>query len=137
MKKKETILGISIISIVAFFIYCRKQRKNDNPRIFYVKNTFRNYNGYIVPPFGIVIKNTEKDNADFHKHEMTHWKQWQSGGIFFLIDWLKEQKQKGYDLNKYEIEARKKSGETAYCQTNYIFCVRNGMAKAFNPNFRT
>jgi hypothetical protein len=137
VKNKETILSISIISVIAFVIYWKKQRKNDNPRTFYVKKPFGNYNGYIVPPFGVFIKKEEKDNKDFHKHEMTHWKQWQQGGINFLFDWLNQQKEKGYDYNKYEIEARKQSGETTYCQTNYTFCVRNGKAKAYNKQFRT
>lgn len=136
MKTKNIIILGSSIAVLFFIIYWNRQRKNNSPKVFYRKKPVGNYNGYIVPPFGIVIKETERDNKEFLEHEMTHWRQWQKGGLTFLIDWIREQRTNGYELNKYEIEARKKSGETKYCQTNYTNCVRNGKAKAYNPNFR-
>jgi len=45
-----------IASIIVFICYVNKQRKNNNPKIFYRKKLFNNYNGYILPPFGIFIK---------------------------------------------------------------------------------
>jgi len=129
-------LKITVIFILIFFIVWKLQRFNKNPTIFYVKKPFGNFNGYILPPFGVVIKNTEKGNTDFLTHELTHWAQWRENGVLFLIDYYNQQNKNGYKLNKYEIEARKKSGESEYCQTNYTECVRSGEAKAHNPNFR-
>lgn len=119
-----------------FVAYCMKQRKNDKPKIFYRKKLVNNYNGYITPPFGVFIKESEKDNQALIEHEMMHWKQFQREGFLpFLLNYGKEAVAKGYDKNPYEIEAR--TQETGYCKENYTECIRTGQAKtAFNPQFR-
>jgi len=124
------ILGIS-------FILNEYQKKNDNPKVYYKKHLLFGYNGFIIPMVGVFIKKTELGNKDFLTHEMTHWRQYQKEGLFgFLFGYCKEAINKGYEHNKYEIEARVKSGESVYCQTHYCECVKNGMAKAYNPDFR-
>lgn len=126
--------SISLALIV--YSHIQKQRKNDNPKIFYRKKLAGNYNGYIVPPFGVFIKESERENKALIEHELMHWKQFQREGLLsFLINYSKEARQKGYDKNPYEIEAR--TAEEGYCKENYTECVRNGTAKTVhNPNFR-
>lgn len=134
---KNILIGTGIIGTIVFIAYCMKQRKNDNPKIFSRKKLVNNYNGYIVPPFGVFIKESEKDNQALIEHELMHWKQFQRDGLIpFLVNYSKEASQKGYDKNPYEIEAR--TQETGYCKENYTECVRNGTAKTvYNPNFRS
>ncbi len=131
---KGLLIGGSIL--LAFAVYCKMQRKNDFPKIFYPKKPLRNYNGYIVPPFGVVIKESEKGNTALLEHEMVHWKQFQREGLVpFLVNYSKEAKKVGYDKNKYEKEAR--TVENGYCKENYTECVRKGWANTvYNPNFR-
>lgn len=131
------LIWIAAISILLFVFYCLRQRGNDNPKIFFRKKLFSNYNGYIIPPFGIFIKESEKNNTALIEHEMMHWKQFQREGLLpFLFNYSKEAMRKGYDKNSYEIEAR--TVETEYCKLNYTECVRNGSAiTAHNPDFRS
>ena len=133
--KKLAITGI--VGILGFALYCFNQRKNNTPKIFYRKRLVNNYNGYNIPPFGIFIKESEKDNKALIEHEKIHWKQFQKEGLIpFLFNYSKEQITEGYDKNKYEIEAR--TVEDDYCKLNYTECVRNGTAKtADNPYFRS
>ena len=136
--KAGNILAIGgIIGTLAFIIYTMKQRKNDNPKIFYRKKLVNNYNGYIVAPFGVFMKESEKENKALIEHELIHWKQFQREGLIpFLVNYSKEASQKGYDKNPYEKEAR--TAEDGYCKENYTECVRNGTAKTvYNPNFRS
>ena len=136
--KKSNILAITgIIGTIAFIAYCAKQRKNNNIKIFYRKKLVNNYNGYIMPPFGVFIKESEKGNKALIEHELIHWKQFQREGLIpFLVNYSKEASQKGYDKNPYEKEAR--TAEDGYCKENYTECVRNGTAKTvYNPNFRS
>jgi hypothetical protein len=123
-------------ALLVFAIYCKMQRRNDSPKIFYRKKLIGGYTARIVPPFGIVIKESEKGNDALLEHEMIHWKQYQREGLIpLLINYSKETKKVGYDKNKYEIEAR--IGESDYCKKNYTECVRNGLAKTvYNPQFR-
>lgn len=127
---------IYIIGILVFIAYCIKQRQNNNPKIFLRKKLINNYNGYIVPPFGIFIKESEKDNQALIEHELMHWRQFQREGLIpFLVNYSKGAFKGGYDKNPYEIEAR--TNETEYCKQNYTECVRNGTAQTvYNPNFR-
>lgn len=136
MKNKDLYLTLAGIAAVSFIAYCVKQRKNDNPKVFYRKRLINNYNGYIMPPFGVFIKESEKNNAALLEHEMMHWKQFQREGLLpFAINYAVEAMRKGYDKNPYEIEAR--TVETGYCKENYTECVRCGKAKTvYNPNFR-
>jgi hypothetical protein len=123
-------------SIIAFICYVNKQRKNNNPKIFYRKKLINNYNGYILPPFGIFIKESEKNNVELINHEKIHWKQFQRLGLLnFGLSYLQQALSVGYDKNLFEIEARECENE--YCKLNYTECVRNGKAKTvYNPNFR-
>jgi hypothetical protein len=134
---KNILIGTSIIGTIVFIAYCMKQRKNDNPKIFLRKKLVNNYNSNMLPPFGVFIKESEKDNQVLIEHELMHWNQFQRDGLIpFLVNYSKEASQKGYDKNLYEIEARTK--ETGYCKENYTECVRNGTAKTvYNPNFRS
>lgn len=103
-------------------------------RVYYVNKLPFNYNG-LATPFGIFITKKNKGNKILLEHELIHYKQQQKGGLFFYLNYLKEQIVNGYDKNKYEIEARIK--ETNYCKTNYTECMRTGQSKtAYNPNFR-
>lgn len=137
MTTADKILIGGSVAVVALMIYCLKQRKNDNPKIFYRKKLVNNYNGYILPPFGIFIKESEKDNTALIDHEKIHWKQFQREGLgSFLFNYTKEALSKGYDQNSYEMEAR--TVESDYCKNNYTECVRTGQAvTAHNPNFRS
>jgi len=134
---KNILILTFIILFIIFIYYIMEQRKNFNPKIFLRNNLVNNYNGYIIPPFGVFIKESEKDNQALIEHEMTHWKQFQREGIIpFLINYSMEAFKNGYDKNKYEIEAR--TLEDDYCKENYTECVRNGTAKTvYNPNFRS
>ena len=131
---KGILIGGSVLLV--FAIYCKMQRKNDSPKIFYPKKPLGGYNGYIVPPFGVVIKESEKENAALLEHEMVHWRQFQNEGLLrFGYNYLKEAKKVGYDGNKYEKEAR--TVENDYCKNNYTECVRSGWSKTvYNPEFR-
>lgn len=137
MKTQHHLLIIGIISSLAFIAYCSIQRKNNNPKIFYRKRLINNHNGYIRPPFGVFIKESEKNNTALLEHELIHWKQFQREGLIpFLLNYSKEAINKGYDKNKYEKEAR--TVENEYCKENYTECVRPGKAKTVhNPNFRS
>lgn len=136
MKKKDFIFIFAGIVAIKFIIYCKKQRKNNDPKIYYKKKLFNNYNGFIIPPFGIFIKESEKNNIALLEHEKIHWKQFQREGLLpFTLNYLKEATTKGYDKNKYEIEAR--FIENDFCKENYTECVRNGLSKTvYNKNFR-
>lgn len=136
-KKMASTYEIAAIFIAAFVFYSIKQRKNDNPKIIYLENLPGNYNGFSLAPFAIFIRKDQEKNKDLLKHELIHWKQFQREGLIsFLTNYTIEAINKGYDANGYEIEARRESGESEYCQLNYTECVRNGKAKTFNPNFR-
>jgi len=125
-----------ILSVTIFSLYVWLQRKNNNPRVFYLKSLPFGYNGFIVPPFGIFIKEEHRNSKSLLLHELVHWQQFQREGfINFLINYNSAHKKVGYDKNPYEIEARFE--ETDFCKSNYTYCVRNGMAKTVNnPNFR-
>jgi len=136
MKKKIVfILAMLAVRGILWVIF-RNARDTDQPKVFYRKRLFNNYNGYIVPPFGIFIKESERDNTALMEHELMHWKQFQREGFAaFLFHYGKEAYQKGYDKNPYEIEAR--TVETGYCKENYTDCVRSGKAvTVHNPQFR-
>ena len=129
---------VAAISIAAFLLYAERQRKNDNPPIFYRKKLVGNYNGYAAFPFGIFIKESERNNKMLLEHELIHWRQFQENGFIpFLISYAIEALTKGYDNNPYEIEARLLSGEQNECLLNYTNCVRSGTAATVqNKNFR-
>ena len=135
MGLKTKIVGLGAI---AFLMYARRQRKNNNPKIFYRKKLIGGYNGYAAFPFGIFIKESERNNKMLLEHEMVHWRQFQKEGFLpFLINYSIESINKGYDNNSYEIEARLLSGEKPECIENYTACVKFGCANTVeNKNFR-
>lgn len=137
-KQTLPIGGIAILAISSLIIYNEIQKRNQNPPIFYLKKLYKNYNGFIFPPLGIFIKESEKNNMILLKHELIHWQQYQREGLLgFLVNYSIMAKKHGYDMNPYEIEARHKSGECKNCLTNYTNCVRNGTSKTvYNPLFR-
>ena len=121
---------------VTFGVWSFFQQKNNTPKIYYLKNLPFGFNGFIVPPLGIFIREEHRNSRDLVLHELVHWKQYQREGLVkFLINYSIISHKKGYDANDYEIEARYR--ESDFCKSNYSYCVRNGMAKtANNPNFR-
>tara|TARA_R110000803_G_C11847297_1_gene305370 strand:+ start:73 stop:402 length:330 start_codon:yes stop_codon:yes gene_type:complete len=104
------------------------------PKITYVDRLPFNYNG-VSTPFGIYITKENKGSKALLDHELIHYKQQQKGGVFFYLDYIFELITKGYDKNKYEVQAR--HSEKQFCKTNYTYCVRNGLAEtSHNKNFR-
>lgn len=95
-----------------------------------------NYSARTIPPFGIYIKESEKDNQALIDHELIHWKQYQDGGLLnYYLTYASQMKQYGYDKMPMEQEAR--TNESDYCKENYTECVKDGQAKTvYNPNFR-
>lgn len=129
---------IALAGFALFLLYNEKQKKNNNPNIFYVKRIPGGYNGCIIPPFGIFIVESQKENRVLLEHEKVHWMQYQREGLTpFLFNYWSEHIKNGYDLNPYEIEARLLSGENNCCLTDYTNCVREGRSNTvFNPIFR-
>lgn len=133
MSAKNVLIGTGI-AVALFSIYNAAQRKKE-PKIYFRKKMFGNYNGRTIPPFGIYIKESQKENQNLIDHEIMHWKQYQRLGLLkFYSQFAKELKDFGYDNAPLEIEAR--FIENDYCKTNYTECVRTGQSKTvFNPNF--
>jgi hypothetical protein len=136
MNKAIGIFFLVVIGIIILIVQYSDYTINNTPRIIYKKKLLNNYNGFILPPFAIYIKESERNNLALHQHELEHWKQYQNEGMSFLINYGIFSKKYGYDRNPYEINAR--LVENGYCKLNYTECVRNGMSKtAYNPEFRT
>tara|TARA_R100001244_G_scaffold79990_3_gene62769 strand:- start:454 stop:852 length:399 start_codon:yes stop_codon:yes gene_type:complete len=126
-----------IYAVGAFLAYSYIVRKsNKEPKVFVWNRVPFGFNGFILPPFGIVIDDDAKGDLELINHEKVHWEQYKREGlILFVLNYSVEAFKKGYDKNKYEIEARYEESE--YCQLNYTECVRKGLANTvFNPNFR-
>lgn len=136
MKPKHILTGIGIFAGLAIIYNAYQRRRKDTP-IFIRKNLAKNFNARTIPPFGIYVKESEKDNKALIEHEKIHWKQYQERGLInFYSQYAKEIKQYGYDKMPMEKEARK--NETEYCKENYTECVRTGQSQTvFNPKFRT
>ena len=108
----------------------------NSPKIYYKKTLPGNYNALTLPPFGIFILESEKQNKHLLQHELIHWEQYNKMGLVnWLLNFSSELNKFGYDKAPMEIEARKE--ECNFCKTNYTQCVRNGKSKTvFNPQFR-
>lgn len=134
--KSEKVLKIVAAGVAAFSAYSWLQRNRMQPPIFYREKLPGNYNAQTIPPFGIFILESQKENKALLDHELIHWRQYQEKGLIpFYNSYFAQLKRYGYDLAPMEIEAR--ANETDFCKTNYTECVRNGQAKTvFNPNFR-
>jgi hypothetical protein len=128
-------IALGIVGALAAYTFL--QRFNDKPRIFYVKKVPFGYNGFIIPPFGIVIDEKQKGNKNLLLHELVHWSQFRREGfLLFLLNYAYQAQKVGYDKNPYEIEARYMESE--HCKNNYTECVRKGTAgTVHNPEFRT
>lgn len=128
-------IGIGVVTGIAI-IYNAIQRKRNTPPVFYKKKLLNNYNARTIPPFGIYIKDSEKENKELLNHELIHWKQYQDKGLVkYYADYSKQINEFGYDKMPMEKEAR--VNESEYCKDNYTECVRNGLSNTVhNPNFR-
>lgn len=131
----KTVLITSAVVLGLFAIYNERQKKNSSPTIYFIKKMQGNYNGRCVPPFGIFIHESQRNNQNLINHELVHWQQYQRLGLLkFYSEFNKQIKQYGYDLAPLEIEAR--YAENDYCRYNYTECVRNGQAvTVHNPQF--
>jgi hypothetical protein len=125
-----------LYALGALGIYTIYRRYNNKIPVYYVDSIAANFNARTIPPIGIFIKKSQKDNIDLLNHEIIHWKQFQKLGLLtFYTTYITEHIKNGYDLNKLEIEARK--NETKYCKNNFTACVRSGESRTvYNPNFR-
>lgn len=124
-----------IYSIIGLFAYSQYKRKLNYVNVYYVDSMPNSYNGMSIPPFGVFIDKSEKDNDVLLAHELIHWNQFRREGMMMLPRYILETWKNGYDKNKYEIEAFQ--NEDKYCRKHYTECVRSGVAKTvYNPNFR-
>jgi hypothetical protein len=131
MKLSNLIIG----GVIGFVIYNEIQKSN-KPKVYYRKTLSNNYNARTIPPFGIYILESQKDNLELLNHELIHWKQYQEKGLVnFYLDYLTQYNAYGYDEMPMEFDAR--INENDFCKLNYTYCVRNGMANTiYQPNFR-
>lgn len=137
MKTALRIAGLTLVAGGAYLAYKSYKARKLPPKIYYKKTRlWGGYNAHTVPPFGIFIHDSEKNNEALHAHELVHWRQYQERGLLpFYLAYTYHSLTKSYDKNPMEIEAR--SNETPYCQQNYTECVRTGQAKTVhNPSFR-
>src|ERR1035437_10927727 len=103
-------------------ILLNEKNKGCSPKVFYVEK-LGNMNAFTIPPIGIFIVEKHRHNAALLQHELIHWRQYRRQGIIkFLLGYLKEHIQRGYDGNRYEIEAR--YCENEYVKRNYTEAVR-------------
>lgn len=123
-------------AVGGFMIYNYFQKHRRDVPIYYKPRLSGNYNAMTVPPFGIYILESERENANLLAHELVHWRQYQEQGLIpFYLNYLNQLSQYGYDNMPMEIEARYL--ENDYCRNNYTECVRKGQAiTVHNPNFR-
>ncbi|WP_051364337.1 hypothetical protein [Flavobacterium limnosediminis] len=131
----KPVIALGILAALGFALYNESQKKK-RPPVYYRKNLTGGYNAKTIPPFGIYILESQKENKALLEHELIHWKQYQEKGLFkFYFDYYNQYNSYGYDNMPMEIEAR--ANEDDFCRTNYTHCVRNGLAKTiFEPNFR-
>jgi hypothetical protein len=136
MKNSTAVLIAAGLAVGSFAIYNAIQRRRECAPVYYVQHLSGNYNAKTIPPFGIFILESERDNAYLLAHELVHWKQYQEQGLIpFYWNYFNELSMYGYDNMPMELEARYLENE--YCRNNYTECVRNGQAiTVHNPNFR-
>lgn len=132
MSSKLILIGAGLLLLHTY----NKKQKAKAPKVYYRKKLIGSLNAKTVPPVGIFIKESERNNQALLNHELVHWQQYQREGLLkFYFKYLFQQLKNGYDGNEYEIEAR--CNETEYCRLNYTECVRRGLAKTIHdPNFR-
>jgi len=62
------------------------------------------------------------------EHELIHWEQYQKLGFLgFYKKYFNQYFKDGYD--KIEMEKEARIHESPFCQENYLFCKRTGIAK--------
>lgn len=125
-----------IIALIIIILYIAFQRTRKDTPIFYRKKMLGNYNARTIPPFGIYVLESQRNNSALLNHERIHWKQFKEKGLLgFYIDYANQLAKHGYDAMPMEIEAR--VNESDYCRENYTDCVRNGLSNTvYNPTFR-
>ncbi|MBN4061643.1 hypothetical protein JYU20_00415 [Bacteroidales bacterium AH-315-I05] len=136
MSTKHILIGIAAVAILVFIIYNAQQRKKNAP-IYIRKTLVKNYNARTIPPLGIYIKASEKNNEALLRHELAHWKQYQKKGLFnYYANYIKQLVKYGYDKMPMEQEARE--NESEYCKQNYTECVRTGQSNTiYDIDFRS
>jgi len=130
--KNKYLFALGFLGVVLYI----SRKSNRKPKIITLKKIPFGYKGFIMPPFGIVVSESEKSNKRLINHETIHWEQWKREGTLpYALNYISEAIKNGYDKNKYEIEARYEESE--YCKLNYTECVRSGKALTiYNPEFR-
>jgi hypothetical protein len=125
-----------LYALGALAVYTIYRRYSNKTPVYYVDSIAANFNARTIPPLGIFIKKSQKNNTALLKHELIHWNQFKNLGLLgFYTTYISEHIKNGYDLNRLEIEARK--NESNYCRNNFTACVRSGESKTvYNPNFR-
>lgn len=125
-----------LYALGALAVYTIYKRYSNKIPVYYVDSIAANFNARTIPPFGIFIKKSQKNNTALLNHELIHWNQFKNLGLLgFYTTYITEHIKNGYDLNRLEIEARK--NESNYCRNNFTACVRSGESKTvYNPNFR-
>ena len=125
-----------LYALGALAVYTIYRRYSNKIPVYYVDSIAANFNARTIPPFGIFIKKSQKNNTALFNHELIHWNQFKNLGLLgFYTTYISEHIKNGYDLNRLEIEARK--NESNYCRNNFTACVRSGESKTvYNPNFR-
>jgi len=113
-----------------------KQLRKNPPRIYIKDQMPGNYNALTIPPLGIFIQESQKNNRALIEHERVHWDQFQKKGTLgYYLQYALEYIRHGYDKMPIEISARQK--ESNYCKINYSECVRTGQSvTVYNPDFR-
>lgn len=110
IKAKHILVG-SGVAIALFAIYNAIQKSNE-PKIYYRAKLYKGYNARTIPPFGIYILESEKDNIALLEHEKIHWKQYQKRGLInFYNEYANQFSHFGYDKMPMEIEARTNESE--------------------------
>ena len=129
--RNKVLIGLAIAAIV----YSSNQRKKEKPPVYATK-LLKKYNAVTIPPIGVFIKESEKDNEALLNHEAIHWKQYREKGLIqFYSQYNSELNKYGYDKMPMEMEAR--ANESEMVKKNYTAAVRNGTAKTvYNPEFR-
>lgn len=125
-----------LYALGALAVYTIYRRYSNKIPVYYVDSIAANFNARTIPPLGIFIKKSQKNNTALLNHELIHWNQFKNLGLLgFYTTYITEHIKNGYDLNRLEIEARK--NESNYCRNNFTACVRSGESKTvYNPNFR-
>ena len=130
------VLGIGAGVAIGFAIYNHIQRNRGTVPVYYRRSLSGNYNARTIPPFGVYIKESQRNNKELLEHEIVHWNQYRTMGLIkFYSTYYKQLKEHGYDQMPMEKEAR--GNESEYCHNNYTECVRSGLANTIsNPLFR-